>query len=525
MGKKIKKGVKGEASQYVTRSKAIRKLQLTLKDFRRLCILKGIYPREPRKKFEGNTKTYYHVKDINYLQHEKILNTFRQIKAHLKKYKKALHRDEKDKAEKLKLSFPKYTVHHLVKERYPTFADSLKDLDDPLCLVNLFAAMQAHKTYGIPNDKIQLCVKLAREFNLYVIKSRSLRKVFLSIKGIYYQADIQGQTVTWITPYYFTQKLPMDVDYKIMLTFLEFYEAMLKFVNYKLYNSLNLAYPPKVLTEVESNLNSFTYKSLEVAPLENNPTNSIEDEKYKISKEFDEVEDVKNITDKFRNAPVDLFTKLVFFCSREVPTYSLEFVILCFGGTVTSDDDASFNPAKVTHVITDRDPSFIKFEKNKEYIQPQWVYDSINNKVLLPVKDYAPGKPLPPHLSPFVTSKDEAYKPDRQKEIENLNGAVINDDDALEEEEEKVQEDQEEVVEDKFEIDTQIKKAKKQQKKDAKEQQELGKMVMSRKKQKLYEKAMFGKKKEEEKAEKLRMKKEKLKKMNKADKEKASSKN
>ena len=36
------------------------------------------------------------------------------------------------------------------------------------------------------------------------------------------------------------QVLPVDVDYKVMLTFLEFYSTLLQFVNFRLYHGLGV---------------------------------------------------------------------------------------------------------------------------------------------------------------------------------------------------------------------------------------------------------------------------------------------
>ena len=108
----------------------------------------------------------------------------------------------------------------------------------------LFTIFPSHKEFNLTGDKIQLCSKLLKHFELYVIRSHSLRKVFVSVKGIYYQSEILGQLITYIVPFKYTANLPIDVDYRVMVTFLDFYLTLLKFVNFKLYSSLNLQYPP-----------------------------------------------------------------------------------------------------------------------------------------------------------------------------------------------------------------------------------------------------------------------------------------
>ena len=601
---KVKKKV-GSAGKYTTRTQAVKKLQVTLKDFRRLCILKGIYPREPKKKFKGSNTTYYFAKDIQFLVHEPLLEKFREQKAFLKKIRRATGRLEKKQAMRLDARRPEYKLDHLIRERYPTFADALRDIDDALCLVFLFASLAPDKL--IPVKRIQHCARLAREFQAYVARAKCLRHTFISIKGIYYQADVMGVTVTWVVPHGFAQQPTMTVDYRIMLSFLELYEALLTFVNFKLYHARGLHYPPPI--NAESDGSGAFLTALAMKPAQANAGNGaqrapgapplgaplalppprlgvaappsegapaaptgaqLEALKQKLqgmdqgaaggsdaaaeggaAEEEEPDVALQEMLDEAAPAGSTgaLFGECVFFCGRETTVAALEFVVLSCGGKLGWEGEGSALSADdkaITHQIVDRPMPAERMQPGREYVQPQWVFDCINARALLPTHAYQPNKQCPPHLSPFVDGA-EGYVP-----AERLHSAMTGeggeeatngedggmdvagdeddeddeddeeegDDDEEEEEDEDEDEDEEdeeaaqykrELAAEKAGVAAAPAKSKKagapsSAEKAAAEEKELAKLMMTRKKQRLYERMQYGIKKKAAASEVLKQK-------------------
>eukprot|EP00897_Mesotaenium_endlicherianum_P009095 jgi/Mesen1/8213/ME000442S07493 len=509
MALKKARGKEGSVAAYITRNQALKKLQIKLAEFRRLCILKGIHPREPKKKVHGHNKTYYHLKDINFLMHEPLLEKAREIKVHERKIKKARSKLDEALAERLRGSRPSYTLDHLVKERYPSFVDALRDLDDALTMLHLFATLPADSRHHIPAERVHTARRLALEWQAYVTRTHALRRSFVSVKG----AEVVGQKITWLVPHQLSQVIPSDVDFRVMLTFLEFYETLMGFVNFKLYHELGLAYPPlldskleEAAAELYAMMRDLAQASQDrkdkaqqqqqqalapgattdsaAAPGGGQPAASTDADTEMQQAEAQTQAKQQELTLKESQARLAslqsrlsameeeqpqqqsggagdadmgdadaaaatagageelregaeegeedddeetrqcrrLFKGLVFFLAREVPRESMLLLIRAFGGTASWEGDGAPFPEtheSITHQVVDR-PAQKHMFLDREYVQPQWVYDCANTRVLLPSAAYGPGLIPPPHLSPFVDNEVEGYVPEYADTIKRL---------------------------------------------------------------------------------------------------------
>ncbi|CCO26632.1 Pescadillo homolog AltName: Full=Nucleolar protein 7 homolog [Rhizoctonia solani AG-1 IB] len=227
-----------------------------------------------------------------------------------------------------------------------------------------------------------------------------------------------GQTVTWLVPYQFTQPIPVDVDARVMLTFVELYQTLLGFVFFKLYSDISLVYPPPInldkdeagagvgaftlediiadqatspaaptVKKVEVGGKIVTNKDVKRAIMDINATPLPPQSTTSVPKPGTDTTtmDVDILPDDFivqpsksadgQGAPLLtmrdiavlpsatsplLFSSLNIFLSRETPRPLLEFVIRAFGGRVgwpaTLGEGSPFdeNDPSITHVIIDR---------------------------------------------------------------------------------------------------------------------------------------------------------------------------
>jgi pescadillo protein len=296
-------------------------------------------------------------------------------------------------------------------------------------------------------------------------------------------------------PFEFNHSIPPIIDMRVMFAYLELYQQQLMFTNYKLYTDSGLLYPPDTGASLEASgpallaTGATADQTGAVVPrdvlsvaieAQKNDTQveaTVDPEDESIEDDIPEVQMMREKQEREAKYG-SLFCSCVFFLSREVPRDVLMLIIRSFGGRVgwAHSDSSPFTESdpRITHQIIDR-PVQENMYQGRVYVQPQWVFDSVNQLALVAAEAYAPGAELPPHLSPFVSAteyKDPKYDiPTVDEEEKHL--AELAEVDKYESKENK-----EEIVKEK--------EAKEKKRVNYTEKQQLAMSMMTKKKRGLY---------------------------------------
>ena len=339
-----------------------------------------------------------------------------------------------------------------------------------------------------------------------------------------------------------------------MLTFLEFYQTFLSFINYRLYTSINLVYPPKLDIDKDdagAGLSAYLIQSTtdqqpvepeqltpntlpvkdttkqlatlpsKIASLTDAPQDifsepkSIDDEQLDTFISVDPTTTLPQPTMSLTETTNSLFHGLHIYLSRETPVDALTFLLLSFNvSSLSTDPTTGLSPypesdTRITHQICDRGRLPESIVPGRKYIQPQWVVDSINRGILLDETAYVPGAELPPHLSPFVEKIEGKYDPEEELEVESE-----------EDIEEDVEEEDPETEHQRLVVAeatgqpaaerTQRKSKKRKEVDEDKEGKEMAKLMMSNKNRRLLDAMEYGNRKRRGEMEKLQSRKREL---------------
>lgn len=185
-----------------------------------------------------------------------------------------------------------------------------------------------------------------------------------------------GEKVTWLVGHERSIGKLGDVDLPVMTTFVQFYTTALKFVNFRLYKSLGLHYPPRLADANESKSMKFllilTFNSYILVDEDEDvlservcslakPLSRAKNVEPEVTIDtFDAQESGEKLAERMREAEAlrTLFSKCYFFLNREVSKEPLALVIRNCGGHVSWDGcpQQPFNEDSplVTHHIMDR---------------------------------------------------------------------------------------------------------------------------------------------------------------------------
>lgn len=350
--------------KYVSRGMAVKKLKITPKQFDRLVVLCAIYPVfAPERNCLDRVKGwYYTIDDVKKIYYSNAYDVLHNNLYKEKKRDNYLKFNRLDKADCF--TQEDYGLVELIKHQYPSLGDSISNVGESLR--NLYIIYML----GIEDVKETL-----ESWEAFVLEHRLLEKAFLSKKGVYFSFNVEKIEVVWSVPYpaedfskIIEEKNDMEKKIKTSgIKFMDFdssseYEdSEDEFIDHNDPNKLDVS-----LLKYAANMYAVHVKLImhKLALLYGNGLNSR--------------------PGLFKGKKVSVLVKSAF--------KQLEFVL--------KNEEAELVPEYAAEIIIAECIDNIR--DGVQYIQPQYIIDSLNRAALLDPELYKIGKKLPVHTSPFL---------------------------------------------------------------------------------------------------------------------------
>ncbi|KAI5148333.1 pescadillo [Enteropsectra breve] len=358
MAQKFYKPVK----KFVSRKLAIEKLKITGQQFNRLKILCSVYPviAPERSCFDKEKGWYYSMDDIKKIYSSDAYDTLVHNAEQKRKKDEVLKYNRTDRIHKF--CEEEYGLTALVKQKYKSFGDSLCDLGNSVRNLHYVSMLQVHDATSVLD-----------EFYDFVVAKQLLSSAFLAQRGIYFGLNIKSVVVVWQVPYP-NNTLAEVVEEKIEQQPVSYSREGLDFLDLEEFSSSDEENELTDLNDPEKlDISLMKY----AAPLHEIHTKAV---LHKLTKLLHSAEKRKGV-----------FAGLKFNINVDYLNKEMMFVLKSEDAEIVTYDNADY-------IIADKVESI---NKNAVYVQPQYIFDCLNKKMLISPSEYFVGKTLPKHVSPF----------------------------------------------------------------------------------------------------------------------------
>ncbi|KAI4291473.1 pescadillo [Pancytospora philotis] len=348
--------------KYVSRALAVKKLKLTPRQFDRMVVLCAIYPiqapeRNCLDKVEG---WYYTIEDIKKIYYSNAYDVLFRNQKYEAKRERCIEFNRTDRLDLYREE--EYGLVELVKTRYSCFGESLADLGNSLRMLYFVRML------GVDDVADTLA-----EFEEYLLGRRLLESAFLSRRGVYFSFRVENVAVVWSVPY------PAQ-DFGALIEVKQDLEKTLKFssVDFLDFDSSSDGSVEEEIIDPNDPERLDVSLLKYAAPVLSTHARLV-------------VHKLKLLYGAQCAQRGGLFDgKKVHVAIKSIPR-EIEFVLKSEGADLVDPCDAEIVIAESVDQLVD----------GVQYLQAQFVFDSLNSKKLLDPKLYTVGKELPAHKSPF----------------------------------------------------------------------------------------------------------------------------